>query len=130
MAGLMIDRFVVAPQRATSDVESAADRHGLVEALKETPDRWSVDVPDLDAEGSGWTRPTAVNEFEIEVDEDGTVIVSDRLGATYGMGATARDAYVAWREAAFDLYHELAAEEAALHERLHDQLLFLRKHFG
>lgn len=120
------------PLPESADTASADDAH-------ERQYRYDL-VKSLERDVSSFTMPPADEAVapaqqppfpvEVEVDEDGNVVVSDRLGVAYGIAATGAEAFAMWREVAHETYLELAAEEAALHPRLFEQLLFLRKIFG
>ena len=63
-------------------------------------------------------------------DDQGNLVVSDEVGAAYGVGATYGEAFAAWTESAREHYLDLRAAEHRLHPRMLRQLEYLRGVFG
>jgi hypothetical protein len=126
----MVDKFKLPTAADTAGADGADEKQyisDLIASMKREGVR-SFKMPGGAESVAPANRPPY--PVEVEVDGDGNVVVSDRWGVAYGVAATGPEAFVMWEEIARETYAELAAEEASLHPRLHEQLLVLRKLFG
>jgi hypothetical protein len=120
MVAIPAKLFPSAPSRTPNEADPRAGVHWRPERL--APANRAVPAHVRSEPGDQPSAQPAKPSLDVIIDEDGQFVVSDVLGAVYGVGGTAQIAFADYRAAARERLSVLRQHRDALAPRLARQL--------